>query len=318
MDKKTNTKANIKKSTPIKETNNKVSRKPDNAIFKVSVDKFQKNLHRYKIDFHDAANHVVPIMLTSDWHFDNPKTNRALLFKHLDDVKEKNGLIIINGDTLCLMQGKYDPRRSKGSVRLEHNGDNYLDLVINDTADKLLPYANNILQINVGNHESAVSQKTETDVLQRLVERINTLANTNIQLGSYMGMIILSFKGKNTTTNSLNVAYSHGHWGGVISKGTQASMRYAQMFPDADVVISGHTHDSWIMPLNRYKYNQNNMTFDIKTQWHIKTGTYKEEFEEGSGWAVEKIGTPKNLGSCMMDVFYDRHNPLRYEFKLIS
>lgn len=275
----------------------------------------QKNLHTYTLD---SKKHKFnkKILITSDWHFDNPKCNRKLLFKHLDQAKEENALIIINGDMLCLMQGQYDPRRNKSAIRPEHNGDNYLDLVINDTAEKLKPYAHLILQINEGNHESSVSKRSETNVLQRLVERLNTIANTNIQLGSYAGLIILNLCYQKRSYKSLKIGYSHGNWGGIVSKGTQSVGRYASYFPDADIFISGHTHDGWIMNHPRYKYNQNKQELKIVNQWHIKTGTYKEEFEGGSGWAVERIAMPKYLGSCWCNIYYEQKKDLEYTFEL--
>ena len=272
------------------------------------------NFHRYEIN--GSYIYEKDFLLTSDWHFDNPKTNRKLLFEHLDEAVKHDAYIIVNGDLLCLMQGKYDPRKNKAAILPEHNGDNYLDLVINDTAKKLLPYAKNILQINTGNHESSVSGRSETDVLMRLVERINTLANTNIQLGGYMGYINLSFMYKDACKKSVNIAYDHGYWGGVITKGALAVSRHASIFPDADVIISGHTHDGWIMTHNRYIMNQYKSEIEVKKQWHIKTGTYKEEFDKGVGWAVEKIGMPKHLGSCWMKVYYNQNKDLELEFTL--
>ena len=271
------------------------------------------NFHRYTLETQkDGAE--FEFLLTSDWHFDNPKTNRELLFSHLDEAKKRNAKIIINGDMLCLMQGKYDPRKAKNAIRPEHNGNDYLDLVINDTAKKMLPYAQNILQINVGNHESSVSERAETNILMRLVERINTHANTDIQLGAYMGYINICFK-RFTQNFSCNIAYDHGHWGGVITKGALAVSRHASIFPNADVIMSGHTHDGWIMTHNRYIMNHHKGIVEVKKQWHVKTGTYKEEFDGGSGWAVEKIGMPKHLGSCWMKVYLNRHG-LEYEFTL--
>jgi hypothetical protein len=38
----------------------------------------------------------------------------------------------------------------------------------------------------------------------------------------------------------------------------------------------------------------------IAQRWHVQTGTYKEEFEEGSGWAVERIVMPKSLGGVWL------------------
>lgn len=271
------------------------------------------NFHRY--EFKTNSNSYVDFLLTSDWHFDNPKTNRMLLFKHLEEAKKRNAKIIINGDMLCLMQGKYDPRKNKSAILPEHNGDNYLDLVINDTAEKLIPYAENIIQINTGNHESSVSDRAETNILMRLVERINLLSNTDIQLGGYMGYISLAFK-RATSCKTLNLAYDHGHWGGVVTKGALSVTRHASIFPDADVIISGHTHDAWIMSHPRYVMNYKKNCVEVKKQWHIKTGTYKEEFEKGTGWAVEKIAMPKHLGSCWMRVYVPRDTDLECDFTL--
>jgi predicted phosphodiesterase len=276
------------------------------------ITKKAHNFHRYTFETNTTTE--FNFLLTSDWHFDNPKTNRELLFKHLDEAKKRNAKIIINGDMLCLMQGKYDPRKAKSAIRPEHNGNDYLDLVINDTALKMIPYAENILQINIGNHESGVSERAETNILMRLIERINTLAKTDIQLGAYMGYINLnfSFHGRNYTSN---IAYDHGHWGGVITKGALSVARHASIFPNADVVMSGHTHDGWIMTHPRYIMNQHTGTVEVKKQYHIKTGTYKEEFESGQGWAVEKIGMPKHLGSCWMKVYLSK-NGIELEFTL--
>lgn len=275
----------------------------------------QKNLHTYTIN-KDSFKYNQEVLLTSDWHFDNPKTNRKLLFRHLDQAKERGAYIIINGDTLCLMQGKYDPRGTKSSIRTEHNGDSYLDLVIEDTAQKLVPYAHLILQINEGNHESSVSKRSETNVLKRLVERINSLANTNIQLGTYLGLIVLNLSYRESATRTLKIAYSHGNFGGIITKGSLSVVRYASIFPDADIVMSGHTHDGWIMAQPRYVHNRFKGEYDIKNQWHIKTGTYKEEFENGSGWAVERIGMPKYLGSCWLKINYHQKQDLTFTFEL--
>ena len=271
------------------------------------------NFHRYTFE-NNKEHAVFEFLLTSDWHFDNPKTNRKLLFNHLDEAKSRNAKIIINGDMLCLMQGKYDPRKAKSAIMPEHNGNDYLDLVINDTAQKMLPYAKNILQINIGNHESSVSERSETNILMRLVERINAFAGSDIQLGAYMGYINMSFQ-RGLNNFACNIAYDHGHWGGVITKGALAVSRHASIFPNADVIMSGHTHDGWIMTHNRYIMNHNKGIVEVKKQWHVKTGTYKEEFDSGQGWAVEKIGMPKHLGSCWMKVYVSRTG-LEYEFTL--
>lgn len=279
---------------------------------KVTAKRFQNNFHRYEIE---SSTHTAEfdILFTSDWHIDNPKTDRKKLFNHLEEAKRKNALVIVNGDLLCLMQGAYDPRKSKSSILPQHNGDNYLDLVINDTANKLIPYAHNIIQINKGNHETAVSRRNETDVLERLVERINTLAGSNIQLGAYTGFISVSI-GNNGRSRSFNIGYSHGNWGGVVTKGVLSVQRYSSFLDNTDIIISGHTHDRWIVEHNRLVPNANKGKVENKIQYHVKTGTYKEEFTKGEGWAVEKIAMPKSIGSVWCKVFYSGHKDLEYEF----
>ena len=113
---------------------------------------------------------------------------------------------------------------------------------------------------------------------------------------------------------SLNIGYSHGNWGGIVTKGVLSVNRDAAIMDNVDIMISGHTHDRWIVELNRLIPDTNRGKVINKSQFHVKTGTYKEEFEEGEGWAVERIGTPKSLGSVFCKVFYSQKQDLELEF----
>ena len=276
--------------------------------------KYQSNYHRF--EFHsETSKKDYCFYICSDIHFDNPKCNRELFFSHMDKAIQRNAYIIITGDFFCLMQGKYDPRSTKSALRPEHTGNNYLDLVINDAAEKMIPYAKNLLIVTRGNHETSVSRRAETDIMERFIERLNLLGGANIQVGNYTGYLTLSFANANTH-RTLDIGYSHGNWGGVITKGTLSVVRYASILPNCDVMISGHTHDGWIVTHPRLVKNPFNQTVEVKNQWHIKTGTYKEEFDKGSGWAVERIAMPKYLGGCWMDVEFDKNKDLKYRFSL--
>jgi hypothetical protein len=279
------------------------------------ITKHQGNFHAFK--FSVEHKEECKFFVSSDWHWDNVKCNRELLKKHLDKAIEIGAFIIVTGDMLCLMQGKYDKRSSKSAVRPEHMVSNYLDAVINDCAEFLRPYAKNILLISEGNHETSVSDRHETRVLERLVERVNTLENTNIQLGTYTGYYQLCFENKNTR-RTLTVGYSHGNWGGVITKGTLSVMRYSAIMPDCELMFSGHTHDGWIMAQPRLRISSNRKKVEVVNQMHVKTGTYKEEFADGKGWAVERIAVPKYLGGCFVDVHYHSKKDLQFELKLTN
>lgn len=120
-----------------------------------------KNVHNYKVAT-KKRNHRHVIYDFSDLHWDNPKCKRDLLKKHLDQALEENARVILNGDTFCLMQGKYDPRKSKASILPEHNVNNYLDAVIETAVEWFKPYAEIIDVVGYGNHEC---YREDTEVL---------------------------------------------------------------------------------------------------------------------------------------------------------
>jgi len=281
------------------------------------AEQLYSNSHRFT--FESGFTDTQEFFISSDWHFDNPKCDRDLLFKHLDQALERDAKIIVTGDLLCLMQGKYDKRSNKSDIRPEHNQFDYLDAVIRDTAEKLGKYAKNILLFTRGNHETSVSARCETDIMGRLVERMNTMYGTNIQAGAYMGYYdILCKYGKGTAGHGITVGYSHGNWGGVITKGTLGIVRMAAIMPQADIIFSGHTHDGWIVPQPRLVKSRETGKVKSIDQWHVKTGTYKREFQDGIGWAVERIGMPKFIGGCWMKLHYNNKKGITYEFTLTN
>ena len=99
-----------------------------------------RNSHVIEFD-----NSEEKLLLMSDLHWDNPKCDRRTLKNHLDKAKAMNAKVILNGDTFCLMQGKYDPRRNKNDIRPEHNKPNYIDAVILDAVEWFGPYKDTII-----------------------------------------------------------------------------------------------------------------------------------------------------------------------------
>jgi hypothetical protein len=66
------------------------------------------------------------------------------------------------------MQGKADKRSDKSSLRPEHQGSNYFDLLVDTAVDDIAPYRAYILEITDGNHETAVRKNHEIDLVERL------------------------------------------------------------------------------------------------------------------------------------------------------
>ena len=71
----------------------------------------------FRVDLDRTGDTKQTFLLLSDLHIDNPKCDRKLLTKVMNQALEKNALILIFGDLFCLMQGKGDPRRSKADIR---------------------------------------------------------------------------------------------------------------------------------------------------------------------------------------------------------
>ena len=127
------------------------------------------------------------VLLISDLHWDNPKCDRELLKKHLDEALKGNHDILINGDLFCLMQGAYDPRKSKGDIRPEHNVANYFDAIVNTAVEWFAPYAHLIKFVGYGNHETSILKRQETDIIERFVTLLNYQCKTDVQIGGYGG-----------------------------------------------------------------------------------------------------------------------------------
>jgi predicted phosphodiesterase len=238
-------------------------------------------------------------LLLSDIHLDNPKCDRKLLAKHLDECRAQNGHVLMFGDVLCLMQGKKDRRASKGDIRPEHLGGNYFDLVFSEAAEFFKPWQDIILMAGDGNHETAVSNNQEIDPLENVV-RLMRNNGSNIEHMGYQGWIRFSFtQDNNSKTRRCMLFFHHGAWGGIVTKGVMAGGRYAAVAPDADVLVSGHNHERSVVAHSCYRVDQNGRAW-VEQRWHVQCGTYKQEFGGTGGWAVERIVMPKSLGGIWL------------------
>jgi len=246
-------------------------------------------------------------LLTSDRHWDNPKSNWELQKEHMDEALKRGAGIIDCGDFFCAMQGKYDPRSSKDDLRPEHQGSNYLDALVNTAADFMEPYAKNMVMIARGNHEASILKRQETDLIERLVSILNYRTGSSIYNAGYSGFIrfvLTTRKDKRTLGKSLVAHYSHGSGGGgPVTKGVIQTNRRAVYLPDANIVMSGHVHESWRVDLARHRLSTQNRTYHDE-QTHILIPTYKEEFQKGyEGWHVERGAPPKPIGAYWLRVY---------------
>jgi hypothetical protein len=94
------------------------------------------------------------VLLSSDWHWDSVKCDRDKLAADLAMARELNAAVLCIGDLFDAMGGKYDPRSNgKWDVRPEFQKGNYFDDIVNQCADWLEPYREQMALITPGNHE---------------------------------------------------------------------------------------------------------------------------------------------------------------------
>lgn len=254
--------------------------------------------------FDIAAGWEQWVMLSSDHHYDNRHCKIPLLKRQLDKALERKALITVFGDLFCAMQGKYDKRRSLKDVRPEHEGDNYLDLIVEDAGEFYAPYAKNILLISEGNHETGILDKNGTHLLSNLAFRLNVQSGGAVEVGPYSGWVRFLFTVNGTKRESKKLCYHHGSGGGgPVTRGVIQTNRQAVYLPDADIVVNGHTHDSWVVPIGRERLgNTGKPTRDLV--WFARTPSYKDEFGK-NGWADRTWKPPKPHGCIWARFYYD-------------
>lgn len=288
-----------------------------------SVVQHTRNIHTVELDcsgMHDEWW----FLLSGDRHHDNPHALHDLERKHLDEAVTRGAGVLDVGDLFCAMQGKFDPRRSKASVREEDAlANDYLDSIVRHAADFYAPYAQHFVLIGRGNHETAILKNCETDLTERLCERMSQQTGHRVYSGGYGGWVRFMVK-RGHERHCITLKYFHGSGGAALmSFDTLKVRRSAAVTPDADIVVSGHVHKQWVMPLARERLimDQKGPRIVSDVQYHVRTGTYKDEFDDGfAGFHVEQGRTPEVMGAVWMRLKFERrsmrqaagHNQTRY------
>jgi predicted phosphodiesterase len=272
------------------------------------IERISRNIHKVAVDKSQL------FLLLSDLHWDNPKCERDLLKRHLKQARERGAKIIINGDFFCMMQGKYDPRRSKKDILPEHNKANYIDAVVEDAVKWWTPYADMILLIGYGNHETAIIKNLETDPLQRFVDLLNMTCGTNVQVGGYGG--VLDFKITNAANGGTKVVmkYYHGFGGGgAVTKGVIQDQRMVAQLDGYDIIWMGHVHESYHHVNMVDSYDSAKFEINHKEVHQLRTAAYKEEYEDGfGGFHIERGRPVKPLGGYWMTLSSNRRQEQGY------
>ena len=273
-----------------------------------TIERIKPAVSMMRIDMNRNSSWEQWGLLSSDRHFDNPMSKRSMQRRHLDMARERDAFILDFGDLFCAMQGKYDKRSSKRDVLPENQREDYLDSLV-DSGEKFFgEYSNLFAELGMGNHETSILDRHETNLTERLVKRLKKHGSKAI-LGGYRGWIILSFKDTKQSNfqQSLNLYYTHGsNSNAPVTKGIIKTNRRSVWLPDANIIVSGHIHEAWLFPIPRSRITDHGNEYMDK-QVHIQLPTYKDEFFGASTNSHHKQERPpKPLGAWWLRFFFDR------------
>jgi len=273
---------------------------------KWGVECLSPGVHRLTFDI-TSHSQECRVLLRSDAHHDNPQSDNAMEKRHLIEAKKINAPIISNGDDFCAMQGRWDKRSDKSKLKPEHQCTDYLDSLVTTYADFLKPYSKQLAIMGTGNHETGILKHHETNLTSRLVERLKTMTGADIHEAGYTSWILVTLRYQKSDINggapqnSIKIWRTHGYGGAApVTKGVIQTNRRATYTPDANLIISGHTHQEWYFPIQRQRVDRYGNTFQDE-QLHISMPSYKDGFGIGEGgWEVEKGFPPAPRGAVWL------------------
>jgi len=118
----------------------------------------------------------------------------------------------------------------------------------------------------------------------------------DVHVGGYAGWLLAGERrsGNNLTRTRTKIHYHHGYGGNAPrSKGVLRVDLDQMQFPDAQILLRGHTHQKWYVPITVDRVNSYGNTYQ-ETTHHVQMGSYKLLGDRFAGWAVEKgFNTPR-------------------------
>lgn len=244
------------------------------------------------------------VLFLSDIHLDSKKCNRKKLAEVMDEALRRGAAIVILGDLYDSMQGRMDFRGSKSDLLPRYQVSNYYEAIIEDGAEFLKKYKNNIVLISEGNHETAITKRHEINLLNLTAYLMKDWKG---MLGDYEGWLKV-FLRRNSANPSKTVFYSHGTGGNApVTRGVIGTNR-RQVSIEADIYITGHIHTQFSMPIPRRRLLQSGRE-ELYDTLHLQLGTFKESHKSRSSWEAQKGFAPPSIGGFFVH-FIERRDQL--------
>lgn len=276
---------------------------PVPTIAGAGLTQLSANAHKITIPAERHKGWEKWMLATSDHHFDSTQCDRELLEYHHELARERDAGIVCLGDALDLMQGRQDKRAGKIDLRPEYQTEAYADAIVDDAAAWYGRYATDYWMMSYGNHESGHRKYQETDLLARLVRRLNRDNDAAIMLGAYRGRLNLDCDFGHDDVQRIRGAYHHGHGGGgPVTVGTIGAQR-ARAAGTFDLWMTGHVHERWALWSTVADVDEEGYAV-YRDVLQVCCGPYKTEGLGGSGYHDESGRPPKPAGGWWIRLYY--------------
>ena len=248
----------------------------------------------------------------SDTHLDSLFCQTDVFLSHLRQMAAAGAYFLCVGDMVDAMMGRYDPRRSQEELLPEFRGrDDYYDAVVDYVAGRLLPFKERLIFLGQGNHELAVKKHVGTD----LSARVGRILNQNrqappVQVGGYTGYIVIRILTNGKPRANTIIYYAHGSGGAApVTRGVIRTNRQAVFLENVAVVLNGHNHQGYVVPIVMEGVNKALRT-SRHIVWFLRTPGYKNEWaRERSGYVAQKNTGPHPLGGIVGILSLDGDSP---------
>jgi len=262
------------------------------------------------------------IMLTSDVHFDSVVCDIDLFTKHLKIAEELQAPVLIAGDLLDAMQGKWDPRRQPEDLKNAYKVSAYYDAIVMDCAKFLAKFKVPLYILALGNHETGVLRHSNTDLLNNVAYQLRIEHNRQAVSMGYWGYLRFMFKyNKGAAAVSKTLYWHHGTSNNaVVTKGVIQVNRQGAYLRDVDFVLNGHNHAAYVMPLQVDRLNQRTMQPYTETVFYLRSPGYKKPVSDANnvwGFEAEKHRSPNPRGCMFLNMEYS-HNGDTIESEILQ
>lgn len=261
------------------------------------------------VDIESDSTQEFKILLMSDIHFDSTVCDLSLFEEHLRFAERYKMPVLIAGDSLDAMQGKYDPRRSPEDLRNKYAVNAYYDALTIDYSRYLAKFDIPCFILGDGNHETSVLEHSGTDLLHSVCYQLRVEHKKQAFHMGYWAYVEFRFHYKKGTAVGSRLLYFH-HGDGLsapVTKSVISINRQSAWLIEPDIVHNGHTHDAYAIPQPVEKYNRRTHKPYPDTVWYIRTPGYKmspTSSHRVRGFESEKHRAPKNRGAYCVNLTY--------------